>query len=90
MNDILNKLIIDVLSLLSLFFCLKYISNKSQKINNLNRVNGYSLSQKRGTFSNFSINKIIQITNPRSKSKSPKRNYSANPHYKNKDQKKEN
>ena len=66
----------------------KYISNKSQKINNLNRVNGYSLSQKRGTFSNFSINKIIQITNPRSKSKSPKRNYSANPHYKNKDQKK--
>ena len=61
-------------------------NNIKNKLKILNDAHNFFSKQKESTFSNFNINKIIPKTNPRSVSKSPKRNRSANPKHNNKDQ----
>ena len=63
----------------------KNLNNIRYKTNS-NHAHNFFSNQKGSTFSNFNINKIIPLSNPRSISKSPKRNNSANPKYKNKEQ----
>ena len=63
----------------------KNINSNKYKKNNLNHVPKFFSNQKENTFTNFNLNKIIPLTNPRSISKSPKRNNSADPKYKNKE-----
>ena len=57
----------------------KNINNYKYKLNS----DGYSSNLKGYPFSNFHLNNLIKINDPRSISKSPKRNKSTKPHYKN-------